>query len=359
MNPSTAPPMTVLDARWLHKGGTGSFTRSLLAGLADRQPEGWTIWGPHDCADLLWPGARLVRTGIDPASAFGQRSVGQVPRGDLVFHPHQTRPFHRQLAASCILDLIQLDHPNPILRAGLASRLALTVRSATTLFTIADVVRDQLVDRYAIDADAVTVLRLPVDEAAAARVRALRASTPPRRQLVAIGRFARHKNQARLAEAFGRTQFAAHGGELVLVGGTAEELGWDADDVPFGVRVPGFVPDAELEVLLASSLALVQPSLAEGLGLPVLEALLGEVPVVSSPVPAVVEMGPSGIPVFDPTSLEAMTAAIDATVDLIDAGRYWSTVDRAGWLATRPTPRTLIDQVLARLDADRRPSHAH
>ena len=87
----------------------------------------------------------------------------------------------------------------------------------------------------------------------------------------------------------------------------------------------------------------------EGLGLPVLEAVLAELPVVSSPGPAVTEMGPAGLPTFDPGSVSDMAAAIDRAVDWIDDGRYWREVDRTGWLRSRPTPGSLADQVLDRL----------
>jgi len=351
-------PTTLLDARWLSKGGTGAFTRSLLEGLGGHRPAGWAVWGPPEVADLVWPGARHVSTDVDPAAGFGQRSALRVPRADLVLHPHQTRPIHRRPAASCILDLIQLDQPNVALRAAMAARLRLTIRSATVLFTIADDVRDEMGRRYGIDSEAVTVLRLPVDEAAAARVRALRAGHRPDRQLVAVGRFAPHKNQRSLVEAFGRTAFAAGGGRLVLVGGTPDELGVAPGDLPAGVTIAGAAPQPELEAIVARSLVLVQPSLREGLGLPVLEALAAGVPVVSSPIPAVTELGPAGLPTFDPTSVDSMARVIDATVDAVEAGRYWTAVDRDAWLRTRPTPATLAEQVLTRLEGVGRPRGA-
>jgi hypothetical protein len=70
------------------------------------------------------------------------------------------------------------------------------------------------------------------------------------------------------------------------------------------------------------------------------------VPVVSSPVPAITEFGPPGVPTFDPLSVASMTEAIDETVDLVEAGRYWDRVEREAWVANRPTARTLAEQVL-------------
>jgi glycosyltransferase involved in cell wall biosynthesis len=338
---------TLVDARWLHKSGTTTFSRSLLQGLAEVGPPGrWILWGPAAMTDVAWPGAVRVQTDVDPAALFGQRSVLRVPRADLVLHPHQTRPLHRIPAASCVLDLIQLQHPVAAVRAAKALRLRLSVRAARALFTISKSVRDELAAAFALDPSTITVLHLPVDAAAAARVAARRAVEPPGRHLLSIGRFCAHKNLRRLVQAFARTRFAATGGELHLAGGTSGELDLGADPLPPSVRVLGVLDRQGLEDALANAVALVQASLVEGYGLPVAEALMAQVPVTTSPVPAATEFGPAGLPLFDPRSVVSIAEAIDETVDLVDAGRYWAQVDRAAWVAAQPTVRDLARQVV-------------
>lgn len=321
-----------------------------MRGLAEVAPTGrWLVWGPPEMVAEVggWPGAEPVLTSVDPVAWFGQRSVGRVPSADRALHLHQTRPFHRIPAASCVLDLIQLQDPSPPIRLAKALRLRASVRAAKVIFTISSAVRDRLVAEFGVDPATVTVLRLPVDAEAARRVAARRASPSADRYLLAVGRFDRHKNLARLVEAFTATRFAALGGGLHLAGGTVEELAaLGVDPVPAGVRVLGRLDRSGVEAALAGATALVQASLAEGYGLPVTEALLAGVPVVSSPVPAVTEFGPPGVPRFDPFSVAGITGAIDAAVDLVDTGRYWEVVEREPWAAALPTPRTLAEQVL-------------
>jgi len=131
-------PTTVVDARWIDKAGTTTFSRSLLEGLADVRPPGrWVLWGPEAMiGPILWPGVVHVPTTVDPSAWFGQRSAFRVPRGDLILHPHQTRPWHRLPAATCVLDLIQLQDPRAAIRAAKAVRLRAAVRAARLLFTI-------------------------------------------------------------------------------------------------------------------------------------------------------------------------------------------------------------------------------
>ncbi|MCU1498327.1 MAG: glycosyl transferase group 1 [Acidimicrobiales bacterium] len=347
----------VLDARWWDVGGTGAFTRSLFRGLSARRPDHhWTVWGPAAVPMERWPGARLVPTDVGPARWFGQRQAFRVPPADLVVHPHQTRPAHTRPAATCVLDLIQLQHPNRAVRVAMAQRLALTVRRASVLFTIAPSVRDQLVSEHGVDPACVHVLHLPVDRSRARIIEARRSFRRAQeggaapRVLLGIGHFVPHKNHRRLVEAFAATRFAASGGRLHLAGGEPSTLGIAAAELHPGVRLLGPLDQASLDAQLAGALALVQPSLAEGYGLPVAEALAAAVPVVSSPIPAVTEFGPAGVPTFDPRSTSAMAEAIDRTVDLVEAGTYWQRVDRPAWLAEQPSEEDLAGQVLAAVE---------
>lgn len=341
-------PTTLVDARWSNHSGATTFTRLLLEGLAEIAPPGrWLLWGPANMVGAGWPGAVHVPTSVNPAAWFGQRSILQVPQAGRVLHPHQTRPVHGIPAASCILDLIQLRNPSRAIRMAKSIRIRASVRAARVLFTITASVRDELIAEYGVDPAMVTVLRLPVDGEAAARVAARRSLSPSERYLLVIGRFDRHKNLVRLIEAFSHTRFAASGGHLHLAGGTVEELrSLGLAGVPVGVRVLGMLDPPALEDALVGATALVQASLAEGYGLPVAEALLANVPVASSPVPAATEFGPTGLPIFDPHSVSDISAVIDETVDLIVEDRYWSRVDQASWAASRPTASALAAQVL-------------
>ncbi len=342
----------LVDARWAHHAGTTTFTRSLVQGLGEVDPPGrWLLWGPPGFTrQFSWRRASHISTSVSPVSCFGQTAAFRVPRADVVIHPHQTRPMHGMPAASCVLDLIQLQEPSQPIRLVKTLRLRASVRAARVLFTIASSVRDELIADFGVEPACITVLELPVDSDAATRVAARRSIAPPERYLLAVGRFDRHKNLPRLIDAFGRSRFAAGGGHLHLVGGTVGQLAALGGDVTSpGVRVLGVVNQGVLEDEMAGATALVHASLVEGYGLPVAEALLAALPVASSPVPAVTEFGPPGVPTFDPRSVTDISAVIDSTIDLIDEGKYWARVDRTSWAANRPTHRSLAEQVLGGL----------
>jgi glycosyltransferase involved in cell wall biosynthesis len=85
------------------------------------------------------------------------------------------------------------------------------------------------------------------------------------------------------------------------------------------VRFTGYVPVADLPALYGLAEIFVYPSLYEGFGLPVLEAMACGAPVITSNVSSLPEVaGEAGV-LISPTDTEALAAAIRSLLD--DSGR--------------------------------------
>jgi glycosyltransferase involved in cell wall biosynthesis len=111
-----------------------------------------------------------------------------------------------------------------------------------------------------------------------------------------------------------RTLLAAHrllpdAPPLVLVG----PPGWGEQVDVAGAVTPGFLPDDDLRQVVAGAAALVLPSLDEGFGLTVLEALAAGTPVVASDLPVLREVGGAAVayaPVGDPEGFAAALSEV-------------------------------------------------
>ena len=143
------------------------------------------------------------------------------------------------------------------------------------------------------------------------------ASGLPRDFLLYIARLEHPgKNHVRLLEAFAELQGLAHRPyNLVLVGGRwngaevieakVKELGMEKQ-----VIFPGFVPDETLPLLYAAADLLVFPSLYEGFGIPLLEAMASGTPVCASNISSIPEVvGDAGL-LFDPMEPTAIAVAM-------------------------------------------------
>ncbi len=136
--------------------------------------------------------------------------------------------------------------------------------------------------------------------------------------IIYIGTIQPRKNLVRLVEAFAKID---RGLQLVIVGKTTGEdrEGWKFEEILAApkrlgiedrVKFLGFVPANELTLLLSSSLAFVLPSLWEGFGIPVLEAMGSGAPVIVSNVSSLPEVVGSAGLLVDPYSVDQIEQAI-------------------------------------------------
>jgi glycosyltransferase involved in cell wall biosynthesis len=115
-----------------------------------------------------------------------------------------------------------------------------------------------------------------------------------------------HKNHTRLFEAFAALRETRPQLRLVLTGGGLERL----EPLPEGVESLGHVTTEHLASLYRRAACLVFPSLYEGFGLPVLEAMACGCPVAASNAGGIPETAGDAAVLFDPTDVEAMAAAM-------------------------------------------------
>jgi glycosyltransferase involved in cell wall biosynthesis len=265
--------------------------------------------------DACFEGATIRHTARDPRALAGQADRLALPSADAAIFMHQIRPLGARRAVTLIHDTIPLRYGGSRVRRLLKRAFMRTVaRTSAAILCPSQFARRQIERDLGVPAESVTVVRYPLDGEAAATVRRLRSPAQPPFVLY-VGRFAAHKNVDRLVRAFARTQFAAAGGRLRLVGGSATEaarLGSRLEQERIGSVDPGGVVSEDERIrLLATCSALVQPSLEEGFGLPVLEALAAGIPVAASPTGVVPELPRDGLACFDPTDIESIAHALD------------------------------------------------
>ncbi len=171
--------------------------------------------------------------------------------------------------------------------------------------------------------------------------------TPPGDYVLYCGSVEPHKNLAVAIDAIVRTRGATR---LVVVGPWSrrrvERLQRHARAVGAAERIDwmGFVPPAHLAAIRAGARAVLVPSLIEGFGLPVLEAMAAGVPVVASDIPSLREVAGTAADLVAPRDADAWARAIDLTVGDPDhrAARAREGRDRAAAFTWQRTAEGVI-----------------
>lgn len=225
-----------------------------------------------------------------------------------------------------IYDLSFVHYPDSfprLQRRYLHAETSHACRRARRIVTISESSRQDVHRVYGVPRDQIDVVLpgvgpafrpLPADEIADFR----RRNGLPARFLLHVGTLQPRKNIPVLLEAL------AHLNQpdlpLVLVGGK----GWLYDDIfarvsGLGlrnrVRFAGYVDDHELPLWYNAAAALVFPSLYEGFGLPIVEALACATPVIAADVSSLPEAGGAAALYFDPRDPEALAARLADTLD--------------------------------------------
>jgi glycosyltransferase involved in cell wall biosynthesis len=308
-------------------GGSETYVRGLLQGLGQVGELQYRVLLPPVAAGSGGPLQAEVATEYRHARTMPERLAAMTlatvrPRplrerlvgAEVVHYPLTLRiPTVRRPSVVSLLDLQHLDLPQLFSRPERAFRAVAwhrSVRGADRVIVISAFVRDRAVELLALDPHSVRIVHLGIDHD-----RYFPSDVEREPFLLYPARRWPHKNHERLFEAFALVRRERPELRLVLTGGG--HTGPTAD----GVEVRGFVTEDELVDLYRRAAALVFPSLYEGFGQPVLEAMACGCPVACSNAASLPEVAGDAARLFDPHDPRAIA---DAVRDVLDAGGEWA-----------------------------------
>ena len=314
-------------------GGTEIYARRLVAALARRLPETRILvfCGQEAAATLPdpeWP-ARVrvvtapIRAAIKPlrlATELSWLPAAADHHGVELLHSlGTTAPLHgRAVRVTTVHDLIYEHFPGafpPLARRGLQLVVPAGARRSTRVQVSSSFTKGDVVEYFGIDPERIDVVPLGLgmrdvpDPTPEPELRA-RLALGERPLLLSVNAALPHKNLERLIRAVAQLPDAV----LALVGhagrdaerlqALAAELG-----VADRVRLTGWLSNEDLEGLYRLAAGFVYPSLHEGFGMPVLEAMRRGTPVACADATSLPEVVGDAALLFDPRSVDAIAAA--------------------------------------------------
>jgi len=248
-------------------------------------------------------------------------------------------------------------HP-PHQRAYLDLTTRYSACRATLVMADSQATASDLTHHYHIPPEKIRVVYPGVDERLApssfSAIEAVRAkySLPPRYFLF-IGTLQPRKNIARLVQAYAlwRSQYKQQTEEVGLVLGGKQ--GWLFDPTwtegVAGVQTLGYVAEEDLAPLYSGALAFVFPSLYEGFGFPILEAMLCETPVLCADTSSLPELAEGAALLVNPLHVEAIAQGMHALASDADlrgrlAARGQVQVQRFTWQNAARQALTVLEE---------------
>ena len=334
-------------------GGTEIYARQLVHALGRARPDvEWVVFAGAEAAPSLaaegWPdNVRVVRVPVrarvKPARVAYELSALPVAAAragvDLLHSLGTTSPLAGPgPRVVTIHDLIFMrfegDFPASS-RIALETLVPLGARRATRVITPSEAAKRDVVEHCRVDRARVDVVpegggMRDAEPAPEAELRE-RFDLGARPVILTIAPPLPHKNLDRLLDAL---RVLVDGGldpVLALVGhqgreGEALRARIDALELSDHVRITGWVSDEELEGLYRLAACGAYPSLDEGFGLPVLEAMRRDLPLACSNATSLPEVAGDAAELFDPLDTESMAAALRRL--LTDPARAAELVER-------------------------------
>lgn len=289
----------LLDGRKLGDGGIGVYIYNLIRGLSELSGVELTVLTSQLRQSLIPEGISAV---IDDAKNYSFNELFMMPRRldllqyDLWHSPHFMLPFGLPIpSVVTIHDTIHLDFPERWIHSLVAKNLIKSaMQRANRILTVSDSSRESL---SKLTMNIKSKIEVVPNAIAETFLRPNKSASGINGSYF-LGVFSNtkpHKGLGDLLIAYDAVREELDGLQLVLVGsGLTNE---NRDLAEFAdilarpeVTILGEVSDSWLRALYAGAAFLAAPSLAEGFGLPVLEAKSQGTPILSRPTPAILEL---------------------------------------------------------------------
>jgi glycosyltransferase involved in cell wall biosynthesis len=321
-------------------GGVGRYLQELLPALDAEEAIELVIAAQE--RDAPWIGKRAKSATIH---AVPERSSGRLPRlaweqlglprlagrvrADVIHSPHYTMPLAAGVPVVVTLhDATFFSHPRlhtPVKRTFFRRWSRYSAKHAAAVVVPSRATRDELVRFARLDADSAIVAYHGVDPASfhvptesERRKAAEKLSLPAGGWVSFLGTIEPRKNVPSLVTAYASLASDRRMPPLVI-GGAA---GWDRETgelvaglgTDVDIRLLGYVAAELLPGLLGGSTVFVYPSLGEGFGLPVLEAMSCGAPTLTTRMLAIPEVGGDAVEYTEPTA-KALAASLARLLD--------------------------------------------
>lgn len=319
-----------IDGRLWYESGVGRYIRNLVYGFEkSKSPHSFTIFLSPKAFSLVnfeSPNFKKVLSDVSWHTISEQTKFKKIIESqdlDLMHFPYFSYPvFYKKPFVITIHDLI-IDHfptgkssslPFPFYnfkRLAYKQMTKMAVRNAKKIIVPSNATKDELISHYKVKTDKVEIIYEGFDSLISEN--AIKEKLVSKKYILYVGNAYPHKNLKNLFEAFKIIRETINL-DLVCIG--QKDFFYDKYEkkIHDGVYFLHSIDDSTLFAYYTSAYCLAAPSLMEGFGLPLLEAMSLSCPVVSSNTKALKEIGKDACLYFDPKDISDIVNAFKKVI---------------------------------------------
>ena len=323
-----------IDARLWNETGVGRYIRALVSELGniDKHNEYTLFLRYSQFKEVMLPNFKWKKVLADVPwhtiqEQFKMPAIYQAANIDLLHIPYFAVPILTRVPFVVTIHDLTISHfatgkatshPIPIYwlkRLGYAMVLSQALKRARQIITVSETVKKQIMSEFSLSADKIYVT---YESGSLEPLKSKATVVTPQNYLLYVGNAHPHKNLERLVKAYALVKQKIPDLNLVLIGKSdyfySKLKIWVNSQRITGVKFIGEVNNDELVIWYKNALSFVFPSLSEGFGIPGLEAMSMDCPVIAADIPTFREIYKEAAIYFDPNSEVSMASVITDTI---------------------------------------------
>ncbi|OXG03452.1 glycosyltransferase involved in cell wall biosynthesis [Flavobacterium araucananum] len=322
----------VIDIRLINASGIGTYLKNVIPGILQAFDEVLVLGNTQEIKSFDWSTeVKIIEFNADIYSLKEQFQYPSIiPECDILWCPHfnvPLLPVKAKKIVTTIHDVYHLTNGAAISYlkkkyAGILFKNA--VKKASLIFTVSEFSKSEILKYTQANAQKIKVVYCGVNKSLFQNIKTGRNNKLPKNYILYVGNIKPHKNLIVLLKAYNTfsEEFKSKY-KLVLIGRRDGFITQDhniegfieSNDLQKQIIFTGYIDDLEIPGIYHNASLFVFPSLYEGFGLPILEALATQTKVLSSNAASLPEIGGEAVVYFNPQDYVELAKIIKSSIE--------------------------------------------